>query len=78
VVKIRYMKHNILMLLGCSIPLLMIFIAPSLGLGSGITLFVFILIMFACHLMMPMQHGGHSQKLDNSQSTKIDDHEQHN
>lgn len=53
------------MIIGCLLPLLLIFIAPSLGLGGNIPLFIFILAMFACHLLMPM-HGGHSHQRDNA------------
>lgn len=53
-------KHQFWMIIGCIVPLLLIFIAPLIGLGSGIALFVFIVAMFACHLLMPMhQHGDH-------------------
>jgi uncharacterized membrane protein YesL len=49
-------KHTLWMVIGCTVPLLLIFIAPALGLGSGVSLFIFILAMFACHLFMPMHH----------------------
>jgi hypothetical protein len=56
-------KHIIWMIIGCGLPLLMIFFAPALGLGNGASLFMFIIVMFACHLLMPMhQHGGHNQE----------------
>lgn len=69
------------MAIGCLLPLLLIFLAPALGLGGNISLFVFILVMFACHLLMPM-HGGHNHQQDsNGHSTKITkpnrNHEQH-
>lgn len=51
-------KHQFWMIIGCIVPLLLIFIAPLIGLGSGIALFVFIVAMFACHLLMPMHHYG--------------------
>jgi hypothetical protein len=51
------MKHNILHILGCLIPISLIFILPALGFGSGITFTVFLILMFACHLFMM---GGHS------------------
>ncbi len=46
------------MIIGCGLPLLFIFLAPSFGFGGGSSLFIFILFMFACHLFMP--HGSHS------------------
>jgi hypothetical protein len=53
------MKGHILpMIIGCGLPLLVIFFAPALGLGSGVSLLIFIVAMFACHLLMPMHHHG--------------------
>lgn len=51
------------MVIGCGLPLLFIFFAPSLGIGSSSSLFIFILFMFAIHLFMPHGshgHGGHN------------------
>lgn len=59
------------MLIGCGIPLLFIFFAPMLGLGEDVSLFVFVIAMFACHLMMP-HHGKHNHK---KETTKTKDHE---
>ena len=47
------------MIIGCTLPLLLIFFAPALGLGSNASLLIFIVAMFACHLLMPHGHGGH-------------------
>lgn len=65
------MKHAIWMVIGCVLPLLLIFLAPALGLGSNFSFFIFMLSMFACHLMMPMHHRrhNHEQHLD-SEITK--------
>ena len=78
------MNKNILwMIIGCGLPLLLIFFAPALGLGSGTSLLIFIIAMFACHLLMPMHsHGGHKhnkqeENQQNSQTTKTENHEQH-
>ena len=74
-------NYWIWMIIGCLLPLLLIFLAPLLGLGGDIQLFVFILIMFVCHLLMPM-HGRQSPKQDStnehSGNVKPDrSHEQH-
>ncbi|SFN40028.1 hypothetical protein SAMN04487989_101187 [Bizionia echini] len=56
-------NHWIWMLIGCGLPLLLIFLAPSFGIGGGSSLFIFIIFMFACHLFMPHgshRHGGHN------------------
>lgn len=50
-------RHTLWMLVGCTVPLLFIFLLPILGVQSDVTLFVFIIAMFACHLMMIGGHG---------------------
>jgi hypothetical protein len=45
-------KHMIWMLIGCVVPLLLIFMAPGFGLDNSVSFFVFILLMFGAHLMM--------------------------
>lgn len=55
------MSHTLRMLLGCTLPLLLIFLLPLFGLGQGVALFVALLLMFACHLlMMGDHHRGHA------------------
>lgn len=61
-------KHILWMIIGCTIPLLLIFFAPALGLSSNTSLLIFIVAMFACHLLMPMYHGGHAQKKEHKHS----------
>lgn len=69
-------NHIVWMIIGCGLPLLLIFFAPTLGLGSDISLFIFILVMFACHLLMPMHHGRHQTSGEsNSETKKSQDHE---
>jgi hypothetical protein len=51
-------KHMILMLIGCVLPLLLIFLAPLIGMNGKVSLLIFIVAMFLCHLLMPMRHGG--------------------
>lgn len=55
-------KHTIIMLVGCLLPLLLIFILPLFGIDSGVTLWIFIILMFGCHLLMMGGHGkvGHN------------------
>lgn len=71
-------KHTIWMIIGCGLPLLLIFLAPALGINSNISLFIFIIAMFACHLMMP-HHGGHehNHKKENSETLKTKNNEHH-
>ena len=72
------MKQVFWMLIGCMLPLLLIFLAPALGLGSNASLFIFIIAMFACHLLMPIHHhDGHKHKQQNSDIIKPENHAHH-
>lgn len=53
--------HIIHMLIGCVLPFLLIFLLPLFGVSEGVTLLVFIVLMFASHLSMMRgaQHGVH-------------------
>jgi len=53
------MSHTIKMLIGCVLPLLLIFVLPLFGISKGVSLFVFVVLMFGCHLFMTRGHGGH-------------------
>ncbi|MCJ8163380.1 hypothetical protein MKJ04_00900 [Pontibacter sp. E15-1] len=66
-------KHLLWMIIGCTLPLLLIFLAPALWLSGNVSLFIFIIVMFACHLLMPMHHGGpkHGQHNQGEQSQEI-------
>ena len=61
------------MIIGCGLPLVLIFFAPALGIHGDLSLFIFIAAMFACHLFMPMHHHGH--KGNNTRNTKNESHE---
>ena len=45
------MKHTLMMVMGCVLALLLIFLLPALGLGGGWVLALAIGAMLACHLM---------------------------
>lgn len=77
------MNHTLRMLLGCLLPLILLFLLPLFGVGSGVTLFVFIALMFMCHLMMIGGHG-HHHRPDHKHPKEADDgrppiprHDQH-
>lgn len=61
-------SHTIRMLIGCLLPLLLIFILPLFGVGEGVTLFIFIILMFGCHLLMMGGHGRHKHAVDNKET----------
>lgn len=72
----KEMKNNhwIWMVIGCGLPLLFIFLAPSFGIGSSSSLFVFILFMFAIHMFMPHGSHGHVGHKHDGQNHKEHDH----
>lgn len=51
--------HAVRMLLGCLLPLLLVFVLPLLGITSGVTLFIVIILMFGCHLLIMGGHAHH-------------------
>lgn len=50
------MKHLLMMVIGCGLALLLIFLLPALGLGTGWVLAVAFLAMMLCHLMLFGKH----------------------
>jgi len=72
-------KHLFWMIIGCTAPLLLIFLLPLFGITGNYTFLIFIVAMFACHLLMPMHHGRHEHNADkeNSETTKSVNHELH-
>lgn len=70
-------KHIIFMLIGCLLPLLLIFLLPLFGVTGNYSMFIFIIAMFACHLLMPMHHCSHEQQSGNTQNKKEENHAKH-
>ncbi|HEY5753409.1 MAG TPA: hypothetical protein VIT21_09685 [Chthoniobacterales bacterium] len=54
------MKHMLMMLIGCVLPFLLIFILPALGVSNDVSLVIFVLLMLGCHLFMG--HSGHKKE----------------
>jgi hypothetical protein len=52
------MKHHWMMIIGCVLPLILIFLLPLFGVGTGLLLFLFLILCFGLHLVM-MVRGGH-------------------
>ncbi len=50
------MKQFLHILIGCGLPLLMISVLPYFGVGEGVTLTVFMVLMLGCHLLMMCGH----------------------
>ena len=53
------MKHILMMVTGCALALLLIFLLPAMGLGSGWVLAIAFGAMMLCHLM---HFGMHKHK----------------
>lgn len=70
-------KHGWWMLIGCVLPLLLIFAAPFFGISNDWGLFLFIGLMFLCHLGMMGDHGGHhgGHAQENESSQEDENHE---
>lgn len=51
------MNRTMKMLIGCLVPLLAIFLLPYFGIDEGWGVFLFIVLMFGCHLLMIGDHG---------------------
>ena len=57
------MSHALKMLVGCLAAFGLLFLLPLFGVGEGVTLFVFVVAMFLCHLLMMLGHGhGHDSE----------------
>ncbi len=52
-------NHGLWMVIGCVLPILLIFILPTFGVSNSFSIFIFIVLMFGCHLMMMGGHKGH-------------------
>jgi len=50
------MKHAVLMIIGCIVPLLLIFILPALGVSNEVVLVIGLVLMVGCHFLMIGQH----------------------
>jgi len=72
-------KHTFWMIVGCTVPLLLIFLLPLFGITGNYSFLIFIMAMFAFHLLMPMHHGSHEHDTlkEHSELSKKDNHESH-
>lgn len=72
-------NHGLWMVIGCVLPLLLIFLLPAFGIRSNNTFLFFVLAMFACHFLMMGSHGqGHQHEDQNQDKDKKEEgHEGH-
>ena len=65
------MKHFLHKVIGCGLPMLLIFVLPLFGVSEGVTLTVFIVLMLGCHLLMMRGHtSDHSEHHHFSQENR--------
>lgn len=57
-------KHMLVMILGCVLPLLLLFIAPLFGINNSLSFFLFIALMLGIHLLFPMHSHKHNNNSD--------------
>ena len=43
--------HFIWMILGCGLPILLLFFLPAFGVDNEVSVFGFLILMFGCHLI---------------------------
>ncbi len=58
--------HGLWMIIGCTLPLLLIFVLPILGISGNFGIFIFIIVMFGCHLLAMRSHRGEHTERDDS------------
>ncbi|MCB9719720.1 MAG: hypothetical protein H6756_02505 [Candidatus Omnitrophica bacterium] len=61
-------NHAVMHMLGCLIPLLLVMILPSFGVSSNVTYFIFIVLMFGCHILM-LTGMGHNHGSESGHGT---------
>ena len=55
-------NHTLWMIIGCVVPMLLIFILPTLGVSNEVAFLIFIILMFGCHFLMLGHHHGEEEK----------------
>ena len=66
-----------MMIIGCTVPLLLIFILPLFGVSSNISILIFVVLMFGCHFLMMGGHGNQHGNESDDKDKKEDGHEGH-
>ncbi len=58
------MRHLLMHVAGCALPLLAVFLLPLFGVDNDVAWLVFIVLMFGCHLLMLRGHNHGSTPTD--------------
>lgn len=69
-------NHALMMLIGCGLPMLLLFILPGFGVSRETTVIIFMVLMMGCHLMH-FKHMGHDEHCDDDQTKEGGEHERH-
>lgn len=64
------MSHTLKMLVGCLAPLLLIFALPLMGVSASTSIWLFLILMFGCHLFMMRGHHGADGHASHNRSGK--------
>ncbi len=70
--------NDLWMIAVCALPLLLIFIAPALGINDRVSVLIFIAALFMVHLFMPThghKHGNSHSQHSNSKTKNTENHE---
>ncbi|HEX2787544.1 MAG TPA: hypothetical protein VHP32_06525 [Ignavibacteria bacterium] len=59
-------KHHIWMLIGCVLPVLLVFLMPVFNINGTTATLIFLIIIFLCHLLMMRHHTGTHQNNQNN------------
>lgn len=62
------MKHILHHLVGCGLPILLLFLLPVFGVSSGVTFTLFFVLMFGAHFFMMGGHDGHQHETDDDRT----------
>lgn len=68
-------KHALWMLVGCIVPVLILFLLPALGLSSDIAIAAFFVLMMGCHLMHGAIHKSGQQNSHEPHAHSREDHQ---
>lgn len=69
-------NHALMMLIGCGLPMLLLFILPGFGVSREVTVVIFMVLMMGCHLMH-FRHFGQDDHCDDHQKKEGGEHEKH-
>ena len=67
-------QHGIWMIVACALPLLLIFLLPAFGVGSGAYLMIFLIFCFGLHVLMMSGHRGSHDHRSGSREPGDDEH----